>query len=270
MLKQRIITASVLAPIVLAGVFFLPVQGFAIFFGVVVMLGAWEWAALSQLSTSFQRISYSMVFVPLLLVCGYYFDSSLVRSISYVAMVFWLFAFVWIVRYPGTCLWSSRVSRTLLGVVFLLAFWLSLVQLKSLELGNQWLLQLLLIVWSADVGAYFAGRRFGKRKLAPNVSPGKTWEGVIGGAVTVALVSVLFASIMELNASALVYFVVLSLVVGLLSVMGDLFESMLKRHVGMKDSGTILPGHGGVLDRIDSLLVAAPFFALGLTFLPIL
>ena len=159
--------------------------------------------------------------------------------------------------------------RLAIGVLVLSAAWLSLLKLKSLESGNAWLLLVLLIVWAADIGAYFSGKRWGKVKLAPNVSPGKTREGVYGGLVAVVVTSLVFALWNELTGAAIVYLVLLSIIVGFVSVMGDLFESLLKRFTGIKDSGSILPGHGGVLDRIDSILAAAPFFCLGLYFLPI-
>ena len=166
-------------------------------------------------------------------------------------------------------MWEKSAVRTLCGVLLLSAAWLSMVELKALESGDAWLLLILLIVWAADIGAYFSGKRWGRVKLAPHVSPGKTREGMYGGLVAVGLTVLAFSWWNELTFSSVVYLMLLSLVVGLVSVMGDLFESLLKRHAGVKDSGTILPGHGGVLDRIDSILAAAPLYYLGLTFLPI-
>jgi len=150
------------------------------------------------------------------------------------------------------------------------ATWVALVGIKREEHGNAWILLLFLIVWGADTGAYFAGKQWGRTKLAPNVSPGKTREGMLGGLVTVALVSLAFAQWNELSIPSTVYLMILGVVTAVMSVMGDLFESLLKRHSGLKDSGNLLPGHGGILDRIDSLLAATPFFYLGLLFLPVI
>ncbi|WP_338036112.1 phosphatidate cytidylyltransferase [Halomonas binhaiensis] len=128
--------------------------------------------------------------------------------------------------------------------------------------GGVWLLFVLLLVWCADTGAYFFGRAFGKRKLAPKVSPGKSWEGVLGGMGVTAFLAVIFSLWQSLDLGATIVLVVVTLGVTLTSVLGDLLESMLKRHRGLKDSSQLLPGHGGILDRIDSLTAAVPVFAL--------
>lgn len=270
MLKQRIITASVLAPIVLCGVFLLPVKGFAVFFALVTLIGAWEWALLSGITTTAYRLLFSGV-VLMAVVFGWWLHTAGYQYFVIVPVVaVWFMAFVWVYRYPVEGLWKQAGVRILSGVLILAAAWLSMLELKSLEFGNAWLLLILLIVWAADIGAYFSGKRWGKVKLAPQVSPGKTREGMYGGLVAVALTTVVFSWWNNLGFNSGVFLLLLGLVVGLVSVMGDLFESLLKRHANIKDSGSILPGHGGVLDRIDSVLAAAPFYFLGLTFLPIL
>jgi phosphatidate cytidylyltransferase len=153
-----------------------------------------------------------------------------------------------------------------MGILLLLAASTIVIRLHQLENGPWWILCFFLCVWAADIGAYFVGRRFGKTKLAPSISPGKTVEGLLGG---VALAAVIFVPVVAYNfdfgPALLLLATILATV--LVSVMGDLFESKMKRHVGLKDSGQILPGHGGVLDRIDGLLAGAPFFALGLVLL---
>jgi len=268
-LKQRILTASILAPIVLCGVFLLPLEAFAVFMGVVTLLGAWEWGPLSGLRPPVLRLAYVMVVFLSLVLCWGLFGAGIELYLLLPALLLWCISFVWVLRYPAVGGWSSSVARLAIGVLVLAAAWLSLLKLKSLESGNAWLLLVLLIVWAADIGAYFSGKRWGKVKLAPNVSPGKTREGVYGGLVAVVVTALIFSLWNELTGTAIVYLVLLSIIVGFVSVMGDLFESLLKRFTGIKDSGSILPGHGGVLDRIDSILAAAPFFCLGLYFLPI-
>ncbi|WP_372741645.1 phosphatidate cytidylyltransferase [Neptunomonas sp.] len=269
MLKQRIITASVLAPVVLCGVFLLPVMGFAIFFALVTLIGAWEWALLSGLKKPLHRLAFCFFVLVAIGISSWFYETGNDYFVLFPAVFVWLMAIFWICRYPGSGMWEKSAVRTLCGVLLLSAAWLSMVELKALESGDAWLLLILLIVWAADIGAYFSGKRWGRVKLAPHVSPGKTREGMYGGLVAVGLTVLAFSWWNELTFSSVVYLMLLSLVVGLVSVMGDLFESLLKRHAGVKDSGTILPGHGGVLDRIDSILAAAPLYYLGLTFLPI-
>lgn len=269
MIKQRIITALVLAPLVLGSVFLLPVNGFAIFFAVVTLIGAWEWALLSGLKKPLQRLMYTFFVFVAMTISYWSYKKDYDYFILMPAIIVWLLAFFWICRYPALGWWEKPAVRSVCGILILSAAWLSMLELKALAFGNGWLLLILLIVWSADVGAYFSGKRWGKTKLAPQVSPGKTREGMYGGMVAVALTVLVFSWWNEFTFNALVYLMLLSLLVGLVSVMGDLFQSLLKRNAGLKDSGVILPGHGGVLDRIDSILAAAPFYFLGLTFLPI-
>lgn len=173
----------------------------------------------------------------------------------------WLMAFKWVLVYPAQEKWYGR-RLFLMGVVILVA---TITAMYSLwQTSPWWLMYVFLLVWCADSGAYFVGRKLGKRKLAPNVSPNKSIEGLIGGLITSGVVAVAIGHFyLSLDLVAQIAFLLLSGVAVLASVLGDLFESMLKRRAGIKDSGTILPGHGGVLDRIDSLLSATPIFALG-------
>lgn len=173
----------------------------------------------------------------------------------------WIMALKWVLVYPAQEKWYGR-RLFFMGVVILVA---AITAMYSLwQMSPWWLMYVFLLVWCADSGAYFVGRKFGKRKLAPNVSPNKSIEGLIGGLVTSAVVAVVVGYVyLSLNLVALTVFLLLSGATVVSSVLGDLFESMLKRRAGIKDSGTILPGHGGVLDRIDSLLSATPIFAFG-------
>lgn len=265
MLKQRVITAALLAPVVLACVFLLPLEYFSLFFAFVTLLGAWEWAALAGLRNVVTKALFTSGVFLALAVAQQLFSADSSVTVLLPAALVWGVAFIWVYRYPTPGAWQSTAIRALIGLLLLSAAWLSMVELKALNAGNSWILLVLLVVWAADIGAYFSGKRWGSRKLAPNVSPKKTWEGVFGGLLAAALTAAGFAYWNELSLLNLVLLTLLCIVVGLVSVMGDLFESLLKRHAGLKDSGRILPGHGGVLDRIDSILAAVPFFYIGLS-----
>lgn len=177
------------------------------------------------------------------------------------SVVIWLMAFSWVTQYPVSTGWYGK-RLSLMGVVILTGAITAMFYLW--QQSPWWLMYVFMLVWCADSGAYFVGRKFGRRKMAPNVSPNKSVEGLVGGLLT-GLTVVIAISLFNLNLSGLVLlaFVVLSGITILSSVLGDLFESMLKRRANVKDSGTILPGHGGILDRIDSLLSATPIFAFG-------
>jgi phosphatidate cytidylyltransferase len=273
-LKTRIITASVLIPLTLAGLFGLPPRGWGALTLVIVIVAATEWAELAALK---KRAWLLFVGTTLFTGCVLLLDPAagftpdrgwpdpLVSWICGTASLFWLLlAPAWLL--------SGRhiVSRTVLSMVgwlVLIATWVAVVALQTRSPGL--LLALMAIVWIADSAAYFAGRRFGRRKLAPTISPGKTWEGVYGALAAVAIYALLllpFAAAVgysrALDAIAVMIWVALVLLLAGLSIIGDLFESQLKRQRGVKDSGSLLPGHGGVLDRIDALTAAMPPAAL--------
>lgn len=260
---QRIKTAIVLVIIVGVAMFasrmpilFLPLLS------VGVVIAAHEWTKLMP------KRKYPARFILLVLVLTWL---SLAVPISWVlwwAISFgiWVLATRWVLDYPAKEKWYGK-RLFWMGVVILVA---AITAMYSLwQVSPWWLMYVFLLVWCADSGAYFVGRAWGKRKLAPNVSPNKSIEGLVGGLVVSSIVAVWTGLSLQLSAVDLVLFFVLSGVTVLSSVLGDLFESMLKRRAGIKDSGTILPGHGGVLDRIDSLLSATPTFAFGLFFLQI-
>ena len=187
-----------------------------------------------------------------------------------VASVWWLFALALVCGYPKTAKpWAdSKVVKGVFGLLTLIPFFWGMVVLRSVNIhheeyfGGQLLLYVFLLVWAADSGAYFCGRRFGKHKLAPKVSPGKTIEGFVGGAVCSMFVAFVGSIAFDIAADKMVLFFVASLIATLVSALGDLTESIFKREAGLKDSGNLLPGHGGILDRIDSLTAAVPVFAL--------
>jgi len=278
---------------VLASIFFLPLELFPFFAAGVTLLGAWEWGAFipahlgqdkpTASTTKMYRVVFSAS-LALLLVCFMVLvpvDSlwlndrlhPIYEAALIIALMWWLVSAVMVFCYPkGQSFWQqSDFYKGLFGQFTLIPFWLGLNALRSYGYANDPLLGACLItavfgiVWGADVGAYFVGRSIGKRKLMPNVSPGKTIEGMLGGVVT-ALVVLFFAKSYFYNIEPGLL-MLLGLFTALASVFGDLSESMFKRSSNIKDSGTLLPGHGGVLDRIDSLTAAIPLFALGYFFL---
>ncbi|MBY5923658.1 MULTISPECIES: phosphatidate cytidylyltransferase [unclassified Halomonas] len=265
MLRQRIITAVWLAPLALAGLFGLEGGAFALFTGAIVVLAGWEWANLAGLDRGVRRWLAPAALAGIMLVMWLTGQSHALWPLV-IGAVGWSINLWWVLGHPErTPQWSSTCMRLAMGGWVLLPTWVGFNLLR--ESGAAWLLFVLLLVWGADIGAYFVGRAFGRRKLAPSVSPGKSWEGVYGGMAVTACLAVVFALWQALSLSAAITLVLLTLAVTLISVLGDLLESMLKRHRGIKDSSALLPGHGGVLDRIDSLTAAIPVFALFFTWL---
>lgn len=262
-LRQRIITAVILLPMVVWCVFFAPdTSAFASFAGAVVLVAAWEWTAMMGWQGQVARGSYVVLVTTLVIASRLPQLQPLNASIFMLATAFWLVALRLVLSYPRTAsLWARPVVLAPLGLLLLVPAWMGLTLLHAESAF--WLMYLFLLVWGADTGAYFAGRAFGRRKLAPDVSPGKTLEGFAGGLLLTMALALAVGFYRELAGLRFVAFLGLSLLTVLASVLGDLFESMVKRNAGIKDSGTIFPGHGGALDRIDSLTAAAPVFALG-------
>ncbi len=268
MLKQRVITAVVLALLFLGVLFGLSVQLFAVAIAAVVVLASWEWANLAGLEALWQRALYALLTaVGLATVAGYVglfgsepgLDEAAVRSLLLLACGWWAIALLWVQGYPSSAvLWAHKPIKVVMGWLVLLPTWLALVFLRGEHLGQGLILLVVLVVVCADIGAYFTGRAFGRRKLAPSVSPGKSWEGMWGGFVCSLLLALVVA--LTLGGGWLVVAIIAP--AALASVLGDLLESMVKRQRGIKDSGHILPGHGGILDRVDSITAAAPVFAL--------
>jgi len=276
MLAKRIITAVILAPIMAAGIFFLPLPQFAAFIGFITLLGAWEWSNLAGVSSLLGRAAYTGAIAVLL--AGLYWLQLSVPDVGYyvlwIGLAWWLLAFYFVSTYPKSIgVWQPQVMQLVMGGLVLIPMWVGFYFLKQFPNSSLWIILLMLFIWGADVGAYFAGRLFGESKLAPNVSPGKTWAGVVGGLITVYLVAILaglfFAPGEGFNATNWLSFLFAATVVSAVSIIGDLVESMVKRNRGVKDSSNLLPGHGGVLDRADSMCAAVPVFALALSILPI-
>jgi phosphatidate cytidylyltransferase len=252
MLKQRILTAIILIFLVFFTLFVAPYSTFAAITALIMLLGAWEWSRLMGMENIHARIAY-VIFIAALLMLIYRWEV-LAQPILMLGGVWWILmtiTLIYLVLKEKTWTlpaWFVGMS----GALSLVPCWVALNALRVFPQGAFLLLVLLLCVWGADTGAYFAGNRWGKRKLAPLISPKKTWEGFLGGAIVVFLVAGISGHLM------------LGALVFIMAVVGDLFESLLKRGRLIKDSGQLLPGHGGILDRVDSLLAAAPIFALGI------
>lgn len=263
MLKQRVITAVILLAVFLTTLFLLAPIGFQLFVLLMFGIAAWECSNLAGLSNVLARAGYALALTAGV-VAGWLYLPQVdgLRSFFVVAAVWWAVALLWVQGYPAsTIFWQSRIARALIGALTLIPAGVAVLTIHGFANGQWLVLALLLLVAAADTGAYFSGKAFGKRKLAPNVSPGKSWEGVIGGLIIVSSIALAYG---VLSGQAWYVGLVLALPAAAVSVLGDLLESMLKRHRGVKDSGTILPGHGGVLDRIDGVTAAAPIFALAL------
>lgn len=273
MLKTRIITALCMLAVLIAVLNFGGAQGFAAFCAILTVLAAWEWARLlgwqGNMTIYYGAIVGGVMFV--LHAAQLEFPHApVVRTLWGVSAAFW-FLYVPFALFKGVQAQSTLRSMGLAiaGCVILPACWFAIVAAYQVSTG--YLLSVLVLVWAADVGAYFAGRAFGKRKLAPQISPGKSWEGVIGGVCLVFAIAILALQLDWLNPTvysrlwssfgAVLSVILLASFVAL-SVMGDLFESLIKRQAGMKDSSQLLPGHGGILDRLDALLPVLPITAL--------
>lgn len=271
MLRTRIITALVLIGAFLTALFWLPPIGWLAFSSMVAALAAWEWGALIGLrmwgrvllgvAIALVAVSISLASPGSVGLAPHSSDTAMLlgKWFYYPSALFWLFVVPWWLKSR----WAMKgsVIGVAVGAVVILPTWLALVQIR--QAGELVLIAIMAVVWLADIAAYFSGRRFGRHKLAPAISPGKTWEGALGG--TFAVVAYGFVSVSALPSSlgenrALLFLLLVALAA--ISIMGDLFESLLKRQAGLKDSSGILPGHGGVLDRIDSLTSTLPIAAI--------
>lgn len=264
MLRQRLLTVAVLLPLLLGGMFLLPNPAWALLTIVPVALGALEWTKLARLNRiSAQAFVAATVVSGLLLMLMQWRVPALAADLG--AWLYLLALLFWGIAVPAWLYFKWQVSSpavmALTGWMVFVPAWLAIA---TLQRSAVLLLMLFLVVWIADTAAYFTGRRFGKHKLAPQISPGKTWEGVIGAAIAVLIYGIAAGFVLqpEANAYDRIALLLFILMLAAFSIIGDLFESWIKRQAGAKDSGVLLPGHGGVLDRIDSLTAAMPFAAL--------
>lgn len=277
MLKQRLITAVILVAALLLALFYLDQAALSGLFAVLVLAACWEWAKLAGLDALPLRAMYTAVCAGLIYGVACFAGLSdapgvdgplrldAVRDVLGLACLWWAVALLWVKGYPSSAVfWGGRLPRAVIGTLCLVPAWLALVYLYIADNSPRFILVAIVLVVASDVGGYFFGRAFGKAKLAPAVSPGKSWAGFWGGvALNLAVAAGIFYAGQAASLS-LQQLLVLALFTGLASVLGDLLESMVKRHRGIKDSGRILPGHGGIMDRLDSLTAALPVFALGL------
>lgn len=263
MLQQRVITAAVIGAVLSVLLLWAPPAMVLFVLAATVCAGAWEWALFPRLRAMAARIAYALLVLSAAIAAWLLTrdDPAQLQQLLWISLAWWVLAFLWIVLAPAV---QNRLTAALGGFLVMAPASVALMQLYRQPNGPQLVLFLLILVWAADVGAFFAGRHFGRMKLAPRVSPNKTWEGLIGGMVVSSAVAV--AGVWWFARPPLA-FISLCLGVVLVSIVGDLTESMFKRYAGLKDSGSLFPGHGGVLDRFDSVFAAAPTFLLGLHWL---
>ncbi|MFT3905502.1 MAG: phosphatidate cytidylyltransferase [Steroidobacteraceae bacterium] len=262
MLRERLLTALVMAVCLIAAVLYAPARLTAAVLGLIVLAGGWEWSAFLRAPIALRAAYVALVALAALLGLKLLVDTRNFLLLMSLAALGWCLALLWILLAPSR---APRWAAGLAGVLALVPTWLALVRIDAhWPRGAQWTLFVLLLAFAADTGAFFAGRRFGRHRLAPRVSPAKTWEGVAGGLSLAALAALAGAHWFALP---WLPFLGLCLLAGVFSIVGDLTESLLKRNSGLKDSGRLFPGHGGVLDRIDSVTAATPVMWLGLWWL---
>lgn len=272
MTKVRLLAALIMAPVAMAAILMLATPWMMALAAVVFLLGLWEWFELAEIEDTLARTVLLVANLALMVAIVWASRSAdgysyvLFQIASVIGVVWWLLALAWLQRYSFASnhqTWA-RTFKLAAGALAVIPAWCALGWIHASEpKGHLWLFTALTIVWAADSGAYFAGRRFGKRKLAPTISPNKTLEGLVGGVIAGVAVGIAGALLAGASASQLPLVATVALIATLASVVGDLYESLLKRHAGVKDSGRLIPGHGGILDRIDGVLAALPVFALG-------
>lgn len=265
MLFKRFLTALVLAPLAILIILLPPTPIFALLAAVAFLVALWEWAQLSGLKSQPGRIVWlllsALLFVGLWLLHG----ATWTPLLLLIGVLWWLLACVWLrhFAFAAAPTRENHALKLLAGVLVIFPAWIALISLHARPHGHWWTLLALVIVWVADIGAYFAGRTFGKRKLAPQISPGKTWAGAWGAVIAGVLATLIGAWLLDVRGGKLVLLALLGALTVAVSIVGDLLESLMKRHARVKDSGTIFPGHGGIMDRMDSVFAALPVFAAG-------
>jgi phosphatidate cytidylyltransferase len=281
MLLKRIITASVLASLIALAVFKLPMEYFSLLIGLFTLLAAWEWSNLAGVTSLLKRGLFLLALIlPML---GIHFWTQILELVAQATdwpdvrdysgilewlvippVLFWVLVMILIRNTPSGVLNLQLKTRhkALIGWFILLSAWMFLSRLRAFY-GPEMTMYFLILIWVADISAYFAGMKWGSTKLAPDISPGKTVAGMYGALIS-GVVSAIVLNLYNLrygfNPMIAGDFVLLSVLTVLISIYGDLFFSVVKRQRGVKDSGTLLPGHGGILDRVDSVIAAIPFF----------
>ena len=285
MLLQRVITASVLAPLVVVAIFYLPHVYFSLLWGIIMLMAAWEWSNLAGVKWGIGKILFLVALLPAMLFLHFWTQflevvtqlsnypeirkySGVIEVLMIPIVLFW-FRMMFKIRKSGTELLENKQStgkKLFIGGFVLVSAWFFLSRLMVFE-EPAMTMYLFLLIWAADIAAYFAGKRFGITKLAIEISPGKTLEGMYGALGAAAVIGLLLAFYYGYPPLITIDFILLSLITVLVSIYGDLFFSAAKRIRGVKDSGTLLPGHGGLLDRLDSIIAAIPIFYSGVWFI---
>ena len=273
MLKQRTLTALILAPLAVALILYAPTAVFALVIAAMSLQAVWEWSRLAGMSAPGPRIALIVANALLLALLWALRDDVIDRWVVGAGLVWWVAAMFWLrnYSYAAAPTRANGMLKLAAGELAVLPAWLALVLLhEGADHGRWWALLAVVLVWAADTGAYFAGKRFGTTKLAPRISPNKTTAGAWGGLAVGALVALVGGWLLGARDGMLVALLVLALVTVAASILGDLVESLLKRQANEKDSGAIFPGHGGLLDRLDSVFAAIPVFAAGKALLDLL
>ena len=268
MIKQRLITAAILIPFVLLGILLLETKTLEWFIAIITVLAAWEWFGIIGVHDVIKRLIWVSGLCLLSTISIQYLSIGFIVSIT---SIIWLLAAAVLIKYGNdglpnhlTTLFRQPGFGIASAVILLASFWIAVISLHGSQMGPQQIVYILVSVWLADTGGYFVGKKWGKKALAKAVSPNKTWEGV-WGALTFTTIWAIVAFEIGLGGSlSLQTWLLLTLTSVAMSIVGDLFESLFKRSHNIKDSGNLLPGHGGVLDRIDSLIAAVPIFVAGL------
>jgi phosphatidate cytidylyltransferase len=271
MLKQRVITAIILAPLIIALIFLTRASVFATLLGLIFLLGMWEWTRMAGVRSRLQRGLLLFGYLVLFALSWHVCKSSWWWLPVLAGLAWWLLALAWLAhhRFAAEPTRAHAALKLLAGAMVVVPAWCAVVVMHGdmadphTGHGHWWVLFFALIVVAADIGAYTAGRRWGRVKLAPTISPGKTREGVYGALVCSGIVGLVGGALLKVPVDRLPAIVALALLTVLFSIIGDLFESLVKRHAGVKDSGALFPGHGGVFDRMDSIVAALPIFVLG-------
>ena len=278
MTKTRVLAALIMAPLAIGGVLLLPTAWLMLIAAAVFLVALWEWLKLADVEDLLARnilLACNLAVMVALVWGSRSADGSttlaLLQLVSLLGVAWWLLAMLWLLHFDFASDHDThaRVYKLGAGTLAVVPAWCAMGVIHATDPnGHKWLLLALFLVWAADTGAYFAGRTFGGklfggRKLAPRISPNKTIEGLLGGVMLAVVVAIIGAKLIGTDNGALLGVIAVAIVTVLFSVVGDLFESLLKRHVDVKDSSNLIPGHGGVLDRVDSVLAALPVFALG-------
>jgi phosphatidate cytidylyltransferase len=264
--KQRVITALLVTPLAIAMILLLPSTIFALVIACLCLLAIWEWTRMAGMRSRPLRASLLAMCVLALYLLWYYADATPGWIAIVAGCVWWLFALAWLRRFSwgAAPTRENMVIKLIAGALAVLPAWTAMMQLhRSQESPHTWALYALVLVWAADSFEYLAGRRWGKVKLAPSISPGKTVVGVYGALLGSGVVALIGGWLLGVRGLGLFGLLILALITVVFSVIGDLFESLIKRHCNVKDSGTLFPGHGGAFDRLDGVFAALPFFALG-------